>query len=240
MSTLINQARFKPDELAKAANDTIFSRFMISPSRHGGSNEEAKKYPIASGALGGFSGFLHESFRRHDYLLGRRNAQAFLRWTFALPESNHLFDDFKNGRDKWYVHDTRGAQGSIGPEEEGRFKRRAFAKTVNGGEDTQGLPIIPLVERLRAPIEIADLDLPKPQAVDLEDLEARLRTRAEKVVGTLVDIDLYDETKDMFLGSLLREGARHYGSQVVSQKASRKVREAIQDVAKAFGVTLSR
>jgi hypothetical protein len=62
VSTLINQARFKPDELAKAANDTIFSRFMISPSRPAGSNDKAKKYPIASSPLEGFSGFLSRVF----------------------------------------------------------------------------------------------------------------------------------------------------------------------------------
>jgi hypothetical protein len=239
VSTLINQARFKPDELAKAANDKVFSRFMIAPSRAGGSTEETKKYPIASGALGGFSGFLHESFRRHDYLLGRRNAQAFLRWTFALPATNHLFDDFKNGRDEWYVCDTRGAEGSIGPAEEKRYKLKTFARTVKGGEYTSGLPIIPLVERLREPIEIGEPDLPKPNSIDFEDLETRLRARAEKVVGTLVDIDLYDETKDMLLGGVLREGARYYGAQVASQKASRKIREAVQDVAKAFDRTSS-
>jgi hypothetical protein len=184
--------------------------------------------------------FFHESFRRHDYLLGRRNAQAFLRWTFALPATNDLFNDFQKGRDEWYVCDTRGAEGSIGPAEEKRYKQKTFARTVNREKDTPGLPIIPLVERLREPIEIAESDLPKPNSIDFEDLDARLKARAEKVVGTLVDVDLYNETKDLFLGSLLREGARHYGAQVASQKASRKVKEAIQDVAKAFDRTLSR
>ena len=89
---LIEQARFKPEELQKAADDTFFSRFLISPAREGNGSAAAKKYPIACGALDGFSGFLHESFRRHDYLLGRRNAQAFLRWNFALPKGNPLFD----------------------------------------------------------------------------------------------------------------------------------------------------
>jgi hypothetical protein len=158
---------------------------------------------------------------------------------FALPETNHLFDNFKHGRDEWYVCDTRGAEGSIGPAEEKRYKRKTFARTVNGGKYTPGLPIIPLVGRLREPIEITESDLPNPSAIDLEDLETRLRARAEKVVGTLVNIDLYNETKDLLLGSLLREGACHYGAQVASQKASRKVREAIQDVAKAFDRTLS-
>ena len=61
---------------------------MISPTRIGNGSAAAKQFPIACGVLSGFGGFLHESFRRHDYLLGRRNAQAFLRWNFGLPETN--------------------------------------------------------------------------------------------------------------------------------------------------------
>jgi hypothetical protein len=81
-------------------------------TRYFHANTEALKYPIASGALGGFSGFLHESFRQHDYLLGQRNAQAFLRWNFALPETNVLFADFKARTDQWYVRNADGVTGS--------------------------------------------------------------------------------------------------------------------------------
>ena len=172
LSTLIDQARFKPDELAKAADDKVFSRFMIAPRRPSDFNPEAKKYPIASGALGGFSGFLHELFRRHDYLLGRRNAQAFLRWTFALPETNDLFCDFTEGRDEWHVRNTSdAAMKSVNVAEEQAFPKKKFARSVGGGDDTLGLPIIPLVGKLRDPIEIGEPDLPKPNYVDYKDLE---------------------------------------------------------------------
>lgn len=102
-SALMDQARFKPEELKLAERDDVYSRFIICPRRRADGNELARTYPIASGVLGGFGGFLHQSFRRHDYLLGRRNAQAFLKWRFALPETNALFDDFKVGRAAWYV-----------------------------------------------------------------------------------------------------------------------------------------
>ena len=239
ISTLIDQARFKPDELAKAANDKVFSRFMISPSRPDGATPEAIKYPIASGALGGFSGFLHEFFRRHDYLLGRRNAQAFLRWTFALPETNDLFDDFRDGRDEWYVRDTRGATGSIGPSEERAFEKKYFAQNTQAAEDKAGLPIIPLVGKLQNPIEIGEPDLPRPDNVNLTELNSQIRARASRVVDTLVDVDLYGLTENLIVGALFREGARHYGTEVASQKASLTVRHAIQDVARAFNVPLN-
>ncbi len=89
-TALINQARFKPEELALAERDDVFSRFMISPSRTDA--DGAPLEPAMTAAiLGGFGAFLHEDFRRHDFQLGRRNCQAFLRWHFRLPESNPLF-----------------------------------------------------------------------------------------------------------------------------------------------------
>ena len=60
LAALIDQARFKPEELQLAANDTCFSRFMISPTRVGNGSAAAKQFPIASGVLSGFGGFLHE------------------------------------------------------------------------------------------------------------------------------------------------------------------------------------
>ncbi|OAI19413.1 hypothetical protein A1359_03725 [Methylomonas lenta] len=88
---LKNQARFKPDELALAGNTDVYSRFMIAPKRNGSNGET---YPIACGLLGGFGGFLSRKFRSHDFFLGRRNAQKFLKDHLVLPENNKLFDDW--------------------------------------------------------------------------------------------------------------------------------------------------
>ena len=49
-----------------------------------------ERYTIACGLLGGFGGFLDEKFRAHDFQLGRRNCQAFLRRTFGLPVQNPI------------------------------------------------------------------------------------------------------------------------------------------------------
>ena len=163
LNGLIQQARFKPDELQKAANDTIFSRFMISPTREGNGSPEAALYPIACGAMGGFSGFLHELFRRHDYLLGRRNAQAFLRWNFALPETNALFDGVNINRDRWLVRKADGQTGSIAAGDDSGLPAKNFARQVNASPSANGYPIIPLSDRLCAPIKIDPEDLPKPE-----------------------------------------------------------------------------
>jgi hypothetical protein len=86
MPALINQARFKPDELALAVDETHGSRYLIGPKRS--IDEKPQRYALASGLLGGFGGFVARSFRDHDFQLGRRNCQQFLRATFGLPEAN--------------------------------------------------------------------------------------------------------------------------------------------------------
>jgi len=236
-SALIEQARFKPDELDKAANDKIFSRYMISPVRPAAGNRKAEKYPIACGALGGFSGFLEESFRRHDYLLGRRNAQAFLRWNFSLPETNGLFNDFTARPDKWYVRNADAVTGSIDEATEQTLPRKKFARAVDGDQDTDGFPIIPLIGKLRNAIEIGPEDMPKPGNVPLEGLHKRIRDRAKVVVDTLVDVDLRNDTDKLgpIIGWAVRKGAKTYGPQLVSQRAIDTVDAALEDVAEAFG-----
>lgn len=83
-TSLKQQARFKIDELELAQSEHVYSRFLIAPTRSTKNNVK-EKYPIASGTLGGFGGFLSEMFRIHDYQLGRRNCQQFLRRYFVLP-----------------------------------------------------------------------------------------------------------------------------------------------------------
>jgi hypothetical protein len=88
---LIDQARFKPSELVPAMDPSDHSRFLIAPNRNLGGVEQ--RYKIACGALTGFGGFLDEKFRAHDFQLGRRNCQEFLRSIFGLPAGNPLFGD---------------------------------------------------------------------------------------------------------------------------------------------------
>ncbi|CAK0778358.1 PNPLA domain-containing protein [uncultured Gammaproteobacteria bacterium] len=88
LPTLIQQARFKPNELAAAAHPQVHSRFLIAPKRDGSSNVSSND--IACGLLGGFGGFLDQSFREHDFQLGQRNCQQFLRKFFSLPSNNKV------------------------------------------------------------------------------------------------------------------------------------------------------
>ncbi len=49
-------------------------------------NEHNKEFPIACGSLGGFGGFFSKEFREHDFFLGRKNCQSFLRKHFGIIE----------------------------------------------------------------------------------------------------------------------------------------------------------
>jgi Patatin-like phospholipase len=96
MPALIDQARFKPSELVLAADPNCGSRYLIGPSRVGPTGIE-ERYAIASGLLGGFGGFVALSFRDHDFQLGRRNCQRFLRQIFTVPPQHPIYMDWPQG-----------------------------------------------------------------------------------------------------------------------------------------------
>ncbi|MGH8549451.1 MAG: patatin-like phospholipase family protein [Methylococcales bacterium] len=98
------QARFKPEDVALAKMDSVYSRFAITPSGGGSDGTKVGATAIASGALDGFSGFLSVDYRCHDFLLGRKNCQDFLRQAFSLPKGNGAVfvkwsDELKNSKD---------------------------------------------------------------------------------------------------------------------------------------------
>ncbi|MCX7170006.1 MAG: hypothetical protein NTY41_06840, partial [Proteobacteria bacterium] len=158
---LKNQARFKPDELMLAAQEDVYSRFMIAPSRDGAT------YPIACGALGGFGGFLKRDFRSHDYFLGRRNAQKFLSDHFVLPENNPLFEKWEESMKE--AHCVKDASGQPKTEKGHRF-----------------LPIIPLVGEVRS-TACYQAEWPRYTTEDLTQLMARIEKRVDVVVDHMVN-----------------------------------------------------
>jgi hypothetical protein len=101
LPALIDQARFKPSEIILAADPRQGGRYLIGPSRATTVKEETRDgsgevvtpkvekeepYGIASGLFGGFGGFVARSFRDHDFQLGRRNCQRFLKTPSRCPQ----------------------------------------------------------------------------------------------------------------------------------------------------------
>ena len=58
------------------------------PGRHAADNPG--KAALQCGTLGAFGGFFERGFRAHDYQLGRRNCQKFLRDCFLLSVDNPI------------------------------------------------------------------------------------------------------------------------------------------------------
>ncbi|MGB5981100.1 MAG: patatin-like phospholipase family protein [Nonlabens sp.] len=92
-STLRNQALFKEKDIMDLF-DPGSHKNMIWPTRYG-KNRKIHDNSIACGALSGFAGFISRDFRYHDYMLGQKNAQNFLRFYFNSSED----------LDRWNVTD---------------------------------------------------------------------------------------------------------------------------------------
>ena len=70
-----NHSMFKQEDLLEGLNMQK-NKYLIYPSKRG-------RHFLACGFLGGFSGFFKKEFREHDYQLGRKNTQTFLRYYFG-------------------------------------------------------------------------------------------------------------------------------------------------------------
>lgn len=164
------QSRFSPDELALSADPNAYSRFMIAPSR--GYYKWKGDTHIACGVLGGFGGFLSRDFRVHDYLLGRRNCQKFLRDRFALPVENDLFAKWRDANPglaaKLKVADPRKLGPKLSYEERAKLERNH-------------LPIIPVVDALDSSFKDEPLPPWPKGAAKLDDLIPMVSRRAKAV-----------------------------------------------------------
>jgi len=155
---LKQQALFKPDELVLADREDIYSRWMIAPTRR--VDGELQPFPIASGGLGHFGGFLDERFRAHDFQLGRRNCQQFLRTHFALPEK------------------IDGADNPNPIVKTGYASQAARkAQRIADADGTSYLRILPLIGDLGSVDAPPPPDWPQLGADDLQRLETGIRTR---------------------------------------------------------------
>jgi predicted acylesterase/phospholipase RssA len=161
--SLLTQARFKPDEVMLANSAEVYSRYMIVPTRRDQDGNKVEP-AIASATLNGFGGFVKKDFRMHDFQLGRRNCQQFLRKHFGIPVAacadNPVFQHYS-------------------PDERARFSVETEAGEI--------MPIIPLVGSAQSeehPLVWKTLQMNDRELIDLEQA-VRERTRA--VLNGMVD-----------------------------------------------------
>jgi hypothetical protein len=170
--TMRSQLIFKPSEIEEALDPNNASRFMIAPRRTTNAISYHGSKAIACGALGGFGGFLHKSFREHDYFLGRRNCQHFIRQRFTIPL------DGKTALGNTCITNPIFKEGYSKPEAIARFITK----------DGNALPIIPDMEyHQQAPFAKEEDYLPWPTIThkDMLRIKPLLKTRIEKVILSL-------------------------------------------------------
>ncbi len=161
-SSLLEQSRFKPDELLLAQEENIYNQFLVAPVRRL-KNGELASHPIASGSLHGFGGFLSKKFRMHDFQLGRRNCQQFLKKYFVLPveeaRMNPIFEDYS----------------------EDDFRRFSFHE-----KGTAFLPIIPLFNEAKEEILPIQWHTLKISERELNKLRVDISNRTKAVIDRLI------------------------------------------------------
>jgi predicted acylesterase/phospholipase RssA len=169
---MISQLRFKTEELELAKRPDVHSRWIIAPF------SAYDHPPIASAALGSFGGFLHRSFREHDYHLGRKNCQEFLSSVFLLHETNPCLQAqiWNEGLKKelgWATEDSL----------ETVKNRPAIAKTETG----RYLPVIPLYGECKKDIDTPVWPDNTMTADDFDKLTEQIQKRLNGLVGRLIE-----------------------------------------------------
>ena len=121
IDALVNQSRIQGESIMFTQDTTVFNRFVVAPSI-----DSTTVDALASATLGAFGGFVAREFRDHDYQLGRRNCQWFLKRYFGLPPENRIMREYAPGSDA----------------ARNRLLKR-FGITLENGQ--RGLPLIPLL-----------------------------------------------------------------------------------------------
>lgn len=89
VKALRNQVMFNADGILDALDTNDRTKFLIEPMRE--IEKDGKwvrpKSDLASAPVGGFAGFLNKKLRAHDFQLGRKNCQNFLRYHFSVSEA---------------------------------------------------------------------------------------------------------------------------------------------------------
>jgi hypothetical protein len=199
-----SQLLFDAKQALDAYDKNDYGLTIIEPSKEG----KKPGHAIACGALSGFGGFLSKEFRIHDFFLGRRNCQSFLRKYFVVDL------DEKKGDPSYKCVQSVIEAYERNPAAAERF---SFVET---NSKKRWVPIIPevtlkekiIVEyneqgqaRFRDKDPLPDYDLQPLPANFLDQYLSPLKSRVFKVFCNLLNkgwkVDLY-----IMFGALLGKG----------------------------------
>jgi hypothetical protein len=153
---------------------------MISPSRDSIPDARIRSH-LAGASVGGFGNFLAHEFRAHDFQLGRRNCQQFLRDVFGLPEDeldrNPFFETGWTKEARSHYRFVKGVDGLRRP-----------PGSVPAAGDKVYLPIIPLWGT--AARDVPQMEWPRYDPGRLDTLRGQVESRTHAVVRRLIDRDV--------------------------------------------------
>ncbi len=201
-------AAFRPQELLLALDDTVRSRYLLSPHRD---TRRANESELASDGLAGFAGFVHEQLRMHDFQLGRRNCQKFLADHFHLHVDNPIVAPWV-GR----LAD-RGVLDIYHPMVPGPDGKPRRCRDL--------VPVVPLMPQVRREVKLR----PWPTLCrkrDFQPVAALIRKRADIVVPELLRALLHRAG----IGDrrLVNRVLRAVTCDVITRKVGRSLAEAVE------------
>lgn len=128
IGSIRSQAMVKGPKYLKEFEEARGRFGMIYPSRRDKDGNKIEKNHLAAAPIGGFSGFLSPDFRAHDFKLGMKNCQSFIRrYLFITKFEAEMYSGYKNWSDT--------------VEDEGNEQYRTFRYIDRDG--TVKYPIIP-------------------------------------------------------------------------------------------------
>ncbi len=198
-ATLRRQARFKPQEVMLAMHEDVHSRFLIAPLRPG---KRPGQTDLASVGLAGFVGFVNEQLRMHDFQLGRRNCQKFLRDHFVVHVENPIVAP--------WIGQARAAGQDMSD-----FHPRRTAADGTAGIDDDFVQLIPLFGEARKPITLRPW--PRLDNKEVAPVLAMIDRRASAIMPE-------------FVHSLLKRigiDDHHLANRVVGMIAGRVIRDRL-------------
>ncbi len=224
--SLVNQARFRTADLAPAFDDRDHSRYLIAPLRRIPRLDEdsqalpKERFAIACGLLGGFGGFLDEKFRDHDFQLGRRNCQQFLKTSFWVPSGNVVVGETTPGAEFPIIPLVGDAEPAVQLPEWPRMKESDFNTLCERAEQR--------------------IDAVVPYLIDSETFNVKLRLALKFGWKTFIRNPVRTFVRGTMLADLVRRGQIE-GWQIpddIANSAKRAGGEAI-DVQEILGELLN-